>query len=166
MHSKARVKVFCISLLLFGFFQSDAQDSTAVKNLPPVTVTASLRKIPNRVWKGFSTYFSEAENPRWFRLNRNFLVKFMIYDEENRAVFTKRGTLIYHISYGYEKSLPASLLQQLNASYEGFSVLRAVKVTDNARTIWVVTLEAPTTLLLVKAEEDELEEVNRFTRSD
>ena len=74
-----------------------AQDTSAIKTLPPVTVTATTKKIPENVWYGFSKYFTEAENPGWYEINKKYLVKFMTYDKANRALFTKKRS--YHLSY-------------------------------------------------------------------
>ena len=158
--------LFSIILLLFSLFETtalSAQDS--VKSLPPVTVTTTTKKIPNRIWKGFSTYFNEAEIPMWYRLNKNYLVKFMIYDEQNRALFSKRGHLIYHISYGYEKSLPENIREQVKYSYPGYEITRAIKITEAGREIWVVNIENTETLMLVRIEDDDMEEVQTIKKS-
>ncbi|RYG40085.1 MAG: hypothetical protein EOO01_28165, partial [Chitinophagaceae bacterium] len=108
----------CINLVV-------AQDSSVVKSLPPVTVTATTKKIPPRVWFGLSLYFPEAENPRWYALNKDYLVKFMTYTQEHRAVLNKRGKVIYHISYGWEDSLPGDINQQVTTTYPGYDIYRA-----------------------------------------
>jgi hypothetical protein len=149
--------VICLSSL--------SQDTITIKSLPPVKVTSSLRKIPNSTWKGFSTYFNNAENPRWFRLNKDYLVKFMIYDEENRALFSKKGTLIYHISYGYEKNLPADMLNQVKTSYSQYEITRAIKVTEAGREIWIINLEDEKNIILIRIENGEMEEADRLEKS-
>ena len=146
-------------------YSSFSQDTSAIRSLPPVKVTASLRKIPNSTWKGFSTYFNDAENPRWFRLNKDYLVKFMIYDEENRALFSKKGTLIYHISYGYEKSLPENMLEQVKNSYSQYEITHAIKVTESGRVIWVINLEDEKNIILLRMEDGEMEEAERLEKS-
>jgi len=142
-----------------------AQDTSAIKSLPPVTVKSTTKKIPDRIWKGFSSYFYDAENPRWYRVNKDYLAKFMIYDEENRALFTKKGNLIYHISYGYEKSLSEDLRKRVKDSYPDYEITRAVKITQAGREIWVVTLEDPHTLILIRIEDEEMEEVQKLQKT-
>ncbi len=160
--------ILSIGLILFMLSvatSSSAQDTTSIKSLPLVTVTSSTKKIPNRIWKSFSTYFSNAENPRWFTLNKDYLVKYMIYDEQNRALFTKKGTLIYHITYGYEKSLPEDLRKQIKDSYSDYDITRAIKVKEAGREIWVVNLEDSKNLIMVRLEDGEMEEVQRLEKS-
>ncbi|MBS1574984.1 MAG: hypothetical protein JST09_06730 [Bacteroidetes bacterium] len=146
-------------------FNAFSQDSSTIKSLPPVKITASLRKIPNSIWKGFSTYFNDAENPRWFRLNKDYLVKFMIYDEENRALFSKKGTLIYHISYGYEKSLPPDLLDQIKNNYREYEITRAIKITGSGRLVWIINLEDEKNIILLRMEDGEMEEAERLKKT-
>jgi hypothetical protein len=160
--------IFSISLSFFSLFYataSSAQDTSGIKSLPLVTVTATTKKIPDRIWKSFSGYFANAENPRWYTINKNYLVKYMIYDEQNRALFTKRGNLVYHISYGYEKSLPEDLRKQIKSSYYDFDITRAIKVSEAGREIWVVNLEDAKNLILVRLEDGGLEEVQKLQKS-
>ncbi len=42
-------------------------------------------------------------------------------------LFTKKGTLIYHITYGYEKSLPEDLRKQIKDSYSDYDITRGNK---------------------------------------
>jgi len=154
----AALKLF----LLIVASAAAAQDTAGIKSLPPVTVKSSTKKIPDRIWKSFSSYFAYPENPRWFRANKNYLVKFMIYNEQNRALFTRRGNLVYHISYGYENNLPEDLRNQIKNSYSGYEISRAIRVTESNRTIWVVNLEKGKELVLIRIEDDEMEEIQRL----
>ncbi|MES1219655.1 MAG: hypothetical protein ABUT20_29415 [Bacteroidota bacterium] len=164
---KAKILLYVLTLLtcILEATTTGAQDTSKIKSLAPVVVKASTKKIPNRIWKGFSTYFNNAENPRWYTLNKNYLAKFMIYDEENRALFTKRGNLIYHISYGYEKSLPEHLRNQVKSSYSEYEITRAVKVEEAGREIWVVNLEDTKKYILIRLEDGELEEIETLNKS-
>ena len=162
MKNKVLIKAVLKLFFLVAVSSVSAQDTTGIKSLPPVTVKSSTKKIPDRIWKSFSSYFTYPENPRWFKANKNYLVKFMIYNEENRALFTKRGNLVYHISYGYEKNLPEDLRNQVKASYNGYEITRAIKVTESNRIIWVVNLEKENELALIRIEGDEIEEIQRL----
>ena len=143
-----------------------SQDSITIKTLPLITVTAETRKIPKQIWKNFSTYFNEAENPRWYKANKNYLVKFMIYDEENRALFTKRGNMIYHISYGYENNMPDDIYKQVRTAYFEYDITRAIKITEADRLIWVINLEDKNTIIIARIEEGVLEEVSRLKKQE
>jgi hypothetical protein len=152
-------------ILIFAGGSTYAQDTIPIKTLPTVTVTATHKNIPEKVWKNFREYFGNAENPTWYMTNKNFLIKFMTDDNINRALFTKRGDLIYHISYGYEKNLPEDIRRQVKSTYYDYDITRAIKVTEADRVIWVVNLEDAKNLILVRLEEGEMEEVQKVKRS-
>jgi hypothetical protein len=157
--------ILLISAALFITISSFAQDTSGIKSLPPVIIKSTTKKIPGRIWKSFSHYFNDAENPRWYIVNKNYLVKYMIYDEENRALFTKKGSLVYHISYGYEKSLPEDLKKQIKNDYSDYTITRAIKVSQAGRIIWVVNIEDPENLVLLSFEDGEMEEMERLQKS-
>ena len=159
------VILITLALIVSGSMSLSAQDTANIRSLSPVTVKSTTKKIPNRIWKGFSSYFSYAENPRWYTANKNYLVKYMIYDEQNRALFTKKGNLIYNISYGYEKSLPEELRKLIKSAYYDYDITRAIKITEGGREIWVVNLETTETLILVRVEDEEMEEVQKVKKS-
>jgi hypothetical protein len=142
-----------------------AQDTSAVKTLPPVTVTATTKKIPGNVWYGFSKYFTEAENPGWYEINKKYLVKFMTYDKANRALFTKKGHIIYHISYGYEKNMPEEPGRQIKAAYPDHEITKAIKVRQAGREVWVINLEDAKSLVILRVEEEEMEEIQRLKKT-
>lgn len=89
----------------------------------------------------------------------------MIYDEQNRALFTKKGQLIYHITYGYEKSLPEDLRKQVKNIYNDYEITGAIKVKEAGREIWVVNLEGANNLILLRLEDGEMEEVQKLQKS-
>jgi len=142
-----------------------AQDTLPIKELPEVTVTATKKTIPEHVWKSFESYFANAQNPTWYSINKNYLIKFMTDDNLNHALFTEKGKLVYHISYGYEKNLPTDVRKLVKSSYYDYDITRAIKVTEGNRLIWVVNLEDAKTLVLVRVEQDEMEEVQRVNKS-
>jgi len=155
-----------IILLLFCGRKLFAQDSIRYHHLQPVVVRATTIKVPEKVWDHFSNYFTGAFVRKWYKVNKRYLVKFMLDETENRALFTKRGTLVYHISYGYENNLEDRLLTQIKDSYTDYAVTRAIKVSENNRVIWVVTLEDRKQLLLIRLEDGELEEVERMNKKN
>jgi len=151
-------------LILVATKEVDAQDSIVIKTLPPVTVTAATLRVPPVVWKNFADYFTGAYNSRFFRLNRDYLAKFILNNQENRALFTKRGSLVYNIAYGYERNLPEDLRRQVKTSYLDYEITRAIKVTEANRVIWVLNLETKKKLIIVRLEDGDLEEAEQLDK--
>lgn len=161
-------KRFCLLIVAVSLFVSKAtyaQDTIPVKELPPITITAKEKAVPPKVWDNFYKYFSNAQDPKWYMVNKNYLIKFMTDENLNHALFTKRGQLVYHISYGYEKSLPSEIRDQVRHSYYDYNITRAIKVTEADRVIWVVNLEDAKNLILVRLEAGDMEEVQKLKKS-
>jgi len=153
-----------IIALLFWSSKTFGQDSIRYQHLKPVVVRATTTKVPEKVWNHFSDYFTGAFVRKWYKVNKRYLVKFMLDETENRALFTKRGILVYHISYGYENNLDDRLRTLIKENFIDYAVTRAIKVSENSRVIWVLTLENSEQLLLIRMEDDELEEVERMNK--
>src|SRR5215210_7286296 len=110
---------FC-GCLLFAMLLSNcllAQVKTSVDSLPAITVTGSRVTVNEKVWKAFQNSFKDATDARWYKIDKDFLVKFIMEDQEQNALFNKRGTLIYHISFGNEKHLPDDIRRQVKSVY-------------------------------------------------
>lgn len=165
MKSKIIFSVFAGLISLITTTGSFAQDTIPIKTLPPVIVTSTTTRVPEKVWKNFKNYFTDAYSPEWYEMNKKYLVKFMTNEETNRALFTKRGNLIYHISYGYEKSLPEDLRKQIKGTYFDYDITRAIKVTEDNRLIWVVNVEDSKNLIIIRLEDGEMEEVNKLKKT-
>lgn len=172
MKTQLILRVSMVFLGLSLAFSSSAQDvDTLLKmdtisdrgldTLPTVVITRGSA-VNQRVSKAFSNDFKDAINPRWFEINKRYLVKFISADQKNTALYNKRGYLIYHIAYGTEKHLPASVRDQIKAQYPRATITNAIYVNQANRKIWVVNLEEGRELVLTRIEDDQLDEVQRL----
>lgn len=160
--NKNRFLAVAATLLITGAAMSQEAD---FKELPAVVITEKTVNVNEKISKSFAKQFKDAENARWFIVNKNFLVKFITGDQSNNALFTKNGTMIYHISYGVEKHLPADLRRTVKSNYVDFEIPRVIKVTEANREIYVVNVEDKSNLILVRIEDGAMEEVGRYTKS-
>jgi len=157
---------YCMGLLLnFVVVGLYAQDTMPIKTLPIVTVSATRKVIPEKVWKNFRNYFARAENPRWFMANKSYLVRFMTDENLNHALFTKRGNLVYHISYGYENNLPDDIRNLVRRYYPDCTITKAIKVEDADRLVWLINLVDGKNYLVVRVEAGEMEEVEKLDKA-
>ncbi len=158
-------KYFLLSLsaaLIIG--QLSAQVQTGIKTLPDVTVTANSN-VNKSVTDAFQKSFSNVSNVKWFRLNKDYLVTFITADMNNRALYKKNGAMVYHISYGHEQNLPPEVRQVVKSNYVDYNITNAINVRQDNRNIWVVNLEYPKKLVIVRVEDGNLEEVYNYTRT-
>ncbi|MBN8852036.1 MAG: hypothetical protein BGO55_26390 [Sphingobacteriales bacterium 50-39] len=140
-----------------------ASRAQEIKMLPSVIVTTASN-VNQSVLKSFQGEFKNAMDPVWYRLDKNYLVKFMTADQKNTALFRNNGRLVYHISYGTEKNLPDEIRDKIMGSYQDYNITAAIHVNEANRSIWVVNLEGLKKLIVVRVEEGELEEVGNYVK--
>lgn len=140
-----------------------ASRAQEIKVLPSVIVTTASN-VNQAVLKTFQGEFKNAIDPVWYRLDKNYLVKFMTADQKNTALFKNNGRLVYHISYGTEKNLPDEIRDKVLGGYQDYNITAAIHVDEASRSIWVINLEGLKKLIIVRVEEGELEEVGNYVK--
>ncbi|MEJ7680865.1 MAG: hypothetical protein WKG06_24035 [Segetibacter sp.] len=153
-------------LLLILFSNISYSQETGVKTLPPVTVTSktTTAAVTEKVAKAFKVAFKDAEDPKWVKLNKDFLVNFIMNQQQNTALFRKNGIVIYHLAFGGEKSLPADIRKIIKPNYYDYNITKVVKVNEADRNIWVVNMEDAKNFVIVRVEDGELEEVQNLKK--
>jgi hypothetical protein len=164
---KQLLSCICGGLAYILSVNSSLAQQPSFKELPPVTITVTATKVSinAKVNSAFEQFFKNASNIIWYEIDRKFLVKFIQNDQLNRALFTKNGQLIYHISYGFEKHLPFEVRHLVKSNYYDQSITRVLKVNQEKRTIWVINLEDDKDHIMVRVEDMELEETQRMHKS-
>lgn len=140
-----------------------AQDKDSVVTLPPVLISSGT-VVDQAVNKSFQKAFPEAENLKWYMLNKDYLAKFIEGDMKHNALFSKKGKLKYDVSYGTESSLPEEVRTKIKGAYADFNITHAANIKEAERNIWVVNLESLKQIVLVRVEEGDMEEVEKFTK--
>lgn len=129
--------------------------------LPVVTITAGSN-VSEVVQNAFFSKFKNAENLRWFIVNQNYLVKFIMDDQEQQAAFRKDGEFMYRISYGTEVNLPSDIKMQVKSRYSKHKINQVFNVDRNDRNLWIVNLESPKNYVITSIENKTLNEITRF----
>lgn len=161
---KKHLTIISFVMIFFSFF-SLPLFSQDIQMLPSVTVT-STSNVTEKVNKSFENYFKGSKETRWYKMDKTYLVKFIMNDQKNTALFTKNGSIIYHISYGHEKDLPADIRKTVKSEYVDFEIKSAIKVVQGNREIWVINLEDSKKLIIARFENEELEEVGNYEKSE
>ena len=160
-------KYFVICLLAFTLpaIKLSAQQTDSAVQLPPVTVT-TLSSVNQQVDKSFTKAFPEAHDLKWYKMDEDYLAKFIKDDMEHNALYKKNGYLKYDVASGYEHNLPENIRQDIQAAYPDFKIIKVFNVKEEGRDIWVVNLESVKNYVLVRSENGEIEEVKRLARAD
>lgn len=134
-----------------------------IKALPSVTVT-STSNVTKQVNKSFGSAFKEAIDPHWYKLNRDYFVKFIMDDQKNTALMQKNGRIIYHIKYGTEVNLPDDVRKLAKSNFVEYNITNAINVEQDQRNIWVINMEDSKKFVIVRVESGEVEEVGNYDK--
>ena len=152
------IALFCGSMLLANQVFAQKQKS---KLLPIVTITAG-DNVSRSVHEAFMSRFKNAEDLKWFEVNQNYLVKFIMEDQLHHASFKKNGDMIYHISYGAEKNLPSTVLMEVKSRYDKYEIGKVFNIETNGRNLWIVNLENKKNIIVARIENDDISEISRL----
>ena len=159
------VTVCCITGLISGF-SSNAQGDNHREFLPMlISATSSNVTSSTKINQAFLGYFKNATKLSWYEVDNKFLVKFLQNDLENRALFTKKGQLVYHICYGTEKLLPANVRELIKTNYYDQAITRVLQVNQDRKQIWVIHMEDDKEFIMARVEDMDLEETKRMTKT-
>jgi hypothetical protein len=159
---KFRISTLVASILIIG--NSFGQTST-VNDLQSFLNDKSSIRVYENVVERFQMIFENAVNTRWEKIRNNYLVKFSLGDLEKRALLNPKGKLIYEISYGKEKHLPVDIRKNVKRNYVEYLITAATLVEEANRNIWVINLEDDSNYVIVRVENDEIEEVKTYRKS-
>jgi hypothetical protein len=147
-----------------GAGQVSAQEKETITSLPTVTVTSGTI-VNKEIDKVFRKAFPGAQDLTWYEINKHYIVKFIENDMKHQALFAKNGKIKYDISYGNEKHLPGMMLTKIQDVYNEYNITRVANVKEAGRSIWVVNLDNLKHFVLVRMEEDEMEEVRKSDKT-
>ena len=141
-----------------------AQETDSITSLPSLTVTAGT-SVNKEIDEAFRKKFPTAQNTKWYKVNKYYLVKFIQDDVKHRALFSMKGAMQYDISYGNENLLPPDALTKVKQAYYEYNISRVANVKQAGRNIWMINLDNLKHFILVRMEDDEMEEVKILTKT-
>lgn len=141
------------------------QDAVSASNNNSDSPSVENIEVSTKIVGAFVKSFENATNVKWSKVGKNFLATFRIAEKERRALFTKKGSMIYSIVYGTEADLPAETRKLVKSVYLDHTIAMAIEVKEDDRTIWVIRLEDPTSLIFVRVENGEIEETKHYQKS-
>jgi hypothetical protein len=164
MTTQFKIRVSALIASMFIISNSFAQTSSVNDLQSFLNDKNSVKKYENVVEK-FQKKFADAENTRWEKIRNNYLVKFSQGDLEKRALLSPKGNLIYEISYGTEKHVPADIRKNVKRIYIEYAISTATLIEEANRKIWVINLEDDENYAIVRIENDEIEEVKKYQKA-
>jgi hypothetical protein len=146
-------------LLLCGLVSLLGMNSTSAQiKLSEVTIrgSASRTVVSNEVSKSFKELFKDAVAPQWYEVNKRYVVNFIMNDQKNRAVFTKGGSLVYHLLYAAENEIPEDIKSIVTDKYPEYKITFSVQVEQGDTKVWFINVEDATKILVLRVNVDEM----------
>ncbi|HYK75875.1 MAG TPA: hypothetical protein VEV16_02775 [Daejeonella sp.] len=163
------MKKLIIPLLLSGLILTTGgvKSASAQIRLKEVTVTgaSSSMEISKKVSDSFSRLFKDVLAPQWLEVNKRFIVNFIQNDQKNKAVFTKVGTLVYHLIYGNEEQMPKSVRDLVKSRYYDYAITSAINVKAQENDVWIVNVEDATQIMVLRIEDGAMTVIQKITKA-
>lgn len=135
------------------------------KNLHRLLGNGIPLKVYQNILDEFDKQFIGAENVSWEKVQDNYLAKFSLGDIKKRVLLNPKGKLVYEITYGTEKHLPAHLRKYFKRRYVESTITSVIFVEEAGRSICVVNMEDDSRYIIVRVENDEIEEVGNYNKA-
>jgi hypothetical protein len=161
MRSKSIFRIIA-SLVMFFPMQFTFAQNMKADTLKEVVIRSNSL-VTKTVANSFTQDFKGVIGPRWCIMDKNYLVKFISKDQKNNALYNKKGSLLYHITYMRGHDLPAEIRGLVNDKYSDEMILTAIHVEQDARDIWVVNMKSGNDWILARVEDEQVDEVQRLT---
>ena len=77
-------------------------------------------------------------------------------NQKNRAVFTKGGSLVYHLIYADENEIPEDIKSMVKDKYPDYKITFSVQVEQGDAKVWFINVEDATKILVLRVSTDEM----------
>ena len=163
--------ILLILALSFKTIQTFAQDISSYNDerpLPKYLLRSEAANYPGvtlTVLQVFKRDFAGTKDVEWSMVGNNYQARFIQNDRKTRIVFDPKGHIIYSISYGTVKSLPADIRKTVRSIYYDYDIMYVAEVHSYNKTAWFLSLEDETSLVTLKVIDGEVIKTGNFHKS-
>jgi hypothetical protein len=161
------MKKLIIPFLLGGLIlTTGVKTASAQIQLKEVTIsTAPTRAtVSKQVSDSFASLFKGAEEPKWFVSDKNYVVDFILNNQINKAEFTSKGRLVYHMAFGNEKQMPVDIRTIVKSKYFDFAINSMVKINYEEQNAWIINIEDDQQFLVLRVVDGVMDVVDKIEK--
>ncbi len=162
------MKKLIIPFLLSGLLLAIGVNTASAQiQLKEITISSQPTKaiVSQKVAESFASLFKGAESPKWFIADKDYVVDFILNNQVNKAEFTKKGRLVYHMAFGNETQMPADVRTIVKSKYFDFKINSAVKITYDEKSAWIVNIEDNDHFLVVRVVDGVMDVVDKISKA-
>jgi hypothetical protein len=163
------MKRLIIPFLLSGLILAiGASNAFAQIELKEVTISSGPVRatVSQKVAESFASLFKGAETPQWYEYDKNYVVDFIMNNQVNKAEFTKKGYLVYHMAFGNEKQMPTDIRTIVKSKYFDFAINSTVKITYDEKSAWIINIEDSKQFLVVRVVDGVMDIVDKVAKAE
>ena len=163
------MKKLIIPFLLSGLVLALGVNSASAQiQLREVSISSEPTKaaVTKKVSDSFSSLFKDAKAPKWFEADKNYVVDFILNNQVNKAEFTKKGRLVYHMAFGNEKQMPADIRTIVKSKYFDFAINSTVKINYEEKSAWIVNIEDDEQFLVLRVVDGVMDVLDKIEKHD
>lgn len=130
-----------------SFASLNSSKRTAVE----ITTVGPVIGLKETALVNFHSSFPDATEVTWYNMRKGqFYVAFNTPGKSNRAMYNRKGKLVYSISYYTKEMLPTSVLQKVKDNYCGKSIFGIIQISYNQGTVYELVLQDDTSWTDIK----------------
>lgn len=162
-------RTWCFALLLAPCFSSGQSDYhpaayTYTDAGSTVTCNVPLNEINPHAWRQFHRRFPAADGGAyWFASADGYQVSFLQNGYHYTAYFDQRGAYRYSLHYYLGSEMPRDPGELITRSYPDYQIDVVTEVTDGEKTIYLVKLVNPSSILTVSVCDGKMDVIERLT---
>ncbi|HEY1872429.1 MAG TPA: hypothetical protein VGG71_15300 [Chitinophagaceae bacterium] len=124
-------------------------------------------KVAPGAIRNFHKSYKNVSNEQWFELPNEFVVMFSLDDINYQVAYNKKGNLDYTIRTYSEEKMPKDLRHIVKSTYYDYAINLVQEIErPNESTVYLIQLTDKTALINLKVCDEEVEEVQRFKKSE
>jgi hypothetical protein len=163
------MKKLIIPFLLSGLILAmGVHSASAQVQLKEVTISGGATKVEvsKKVSDSFASLFKGAEAPQWFKSDKDYVVDFILNNQVNKAEFTKRGNLVFHMAFGNEKQMPADIRNIVKSKYYDYAINSTVKVDVDENSAWIVNIEDANQFFVLRVVDGVMDVLDKYRKAE
>jgi len=139
-------------------------DRSVSKNAPGLDATVNVNR---RAVKDLERRFKNAFTENWYNVPDGFVASFTLYDIRHQVAYDKKGSWLYTIRNYDETNLPADVRHIVKSTYYDYNIFLVHEIEKPSHGLtYIIHLEGKTSLINLRVFDGELEEWQKFKKSE
>lgn len=169
-------RIFLSILTLFIGSEILAQDSSKViiasyneeRPMPKYLArpfAANYPEVSMMTLLAFQKKYGNVAEVKWSIVENKYMAQFFYVNRKTRVLFSKNGQIVYTISQGTLKSLPAETRKAIRSVYYDHEITMATEVHILDKTAWFINLEDEIGIITIRVMDGEIRETGNYRKS-